>query len=152
MYPCRLAGTPMKASAQATATDFDFEEDLADDDMGLVETNDVEIEYTGMRKLTLGEEIAKYAILTGIFGGGVAWSYWEGKREDREEEKRVKEEVERIEKWKAEFIDMDDVVSDDDMFASLQKRMAGEGKVRERRQPMPDTRNREDEHVLWMMK
>ena len=101
----------MKASAQATATDFDFEEDLADDDMGLVETVDVEIEYTGMRKLTFGEEVAKYGILTGIFGGGVAWSWWEGKREDREEEKRVKEEVERIEKWKAEFIDMDDVVS-----------------------------------------
>jgi hypothetical protein len=29
----------------------------------------------------------------------------------REEEARVKAEVERIEKWKKEFIDMDDVVS-----------------------------------------
>ena len=64
----------------------------------------------------------------GIFGGGVAWSYWEGKKEDRAEEARVKAEVERIEKWKKEFIDMDDVVSDDDMFASLNKRLSGEGK------------------------
>jgi len=32
----RLAGTPMKVSAQGTATDFDFEEDLADDQMSLV--------------------------------------------------------------------------------------------------------------------
>ena len=36
--------------------------------------------------------------------------------------------MERIEKWQKEFIDMDDVVSDDDMFASLQKRLSGEGK------------------------
>lgn len=36
--------------------------------------------------------------------------------------------MERIEKWKKEFIDMDDVVSDDDMFASLNKRLSGEGK------------------------
>ena len=36
--------------------------------------------------------------------------------------------MERIEKWKKEFIDMDDVVSDDDMLASLQKRLSGEGK------------------------
>ena len=34
--PHRLAGTPMKVSAQGTATDFDFEEDLADDQMSLV--------------------------------------------------------------------------------------------------------------------
>ena len=34
---CRLAGTPMKVSAQtATATDFDFEDDLMDDEMSLV--------------------------------------------------------------------------------------------------------------------
>ena len=37
-------------------------------------------------------------------------------------------QVERIEKWKKEFIDMDDVVSDDDIFSSLQKRLSGEGK------------------------
>ena len=42
----------------------------------------------------------------GIFGGGVAWSYWEGKKADREEEARVKAEVERIEKWKNELIDI----------------------------------------------
>lgn len=125
---CLLAGTPMKASAQATATDFDFEEDLADDEMALVEEKQVEIEYTGMRKLSMQEEAIKYGILVTIFGGGIAYSWWEGKREDREEEARVKAEVERIEKWKAEFIDMDDVVSDDDMFASLNKRLAGEGK------------------------
>jgi len=126
---CLLAGTPMKVSAQATATDYDFEEDLADDEMTLMEgSKEVEIEYTGLRKLTFGEEAIKYGILVGIFGGGVAWSSWEGKKEDREEEERVKAEVERIEKWKAEFIDVDDVVSDDDMLASLQKRMSGEGK------------------------
>merc|ERR1719183_1467835 len=126
---CLLAGSPVRASESATMTDFDFEEDLADDEMALVEAKEeVEIDYTGLRKLSLGQEVAKYGILAGIFGGGAAWSYWEGKREDRDEEERVKKEVERIEKWKKEFIDMDDVVSDDDMFASLQKRMSGEGK------------------------
>ena len=86
----------MKASAQATATDFDFEEDLLDDEMALVDEasrGEQEIEYTGFRKLTMAEEAAKYGILVGIFGGGVAWSYWEGKKEDREEEARVKAEV-----------------------------------------------------------
>ncbi len=34
---CRFAGTPMKVSAQtAAATDFDFEDDLMDDEMSLV--------------------------------------------------------------------------------------------------------------------
>ena len=124
---CLLAGTPMRASAQATATEFDFEEDLLEEETSLVESAEVEIDYTGLRKLTMAEEVAKYGILAGIFGGGVAWSWYEGKREDRDEEERVKAEVERIEKWKKEFIDMDDVVSDDDMLASLQKRMSGEG-------------------------
>jgi len=46
-----------------------------------------------LRKLSPLEEVAKYGILVGIFGGGVVWSAWEGKKEDREEEARVKAEV-----------------------------------------------------------
>lgn len=86
----------------------------------------VEIEYTGMRKLTPVENAVKYGGLAAVFGGGVVWSWREGRKEDREEEERVKAEVERIEKWKKEFIDMEDVVADDDLQAALSKRMSGE--------------------------
>uniref|UniRef100_A0A7S0QPF9 Uncharacterized protein n=1 Tax=Cryptomonas curvata TaxID=233186 RepID=A0A7S0QPF9_9CRYP len=86
----------------------------------------VEIEYTGMRKLSPAENAAKYGGLIAVFGGGVVWSWRAGRREDREEEERVKAEVERIEQWKKEFIDMEDVVADDDLQASLSKRMSGE--------------------------
>ena len=87
------------------------------------EPQSVEIEYTGMRKLTLMENVVKYGALGGGFGAWLTWTIFEGKKEDREEEQRVKEEVERIEAWKKEFIDMEDVVSDDDMLESLNKRV-----------------------------
>jgi len=108
-----------KASSAALA-DLELQGDLDED------VEQVEIEYTGMRKLSLGENVVKYGILVGVFGGAAVWSYYEGKREDREEEERVKAEVERIEKWKKEFIDMEDVVSDDDLLSSLNKRLSGE--------------------------
>eukprot|EP00960_Hanusia_phi_P018592 548998-Hanusia_phi.AAC.8 len=110
----------MPKGSSAALADLELQGDLDED------VEQVEIEYTGMRKLSLGENVVKYSILVGVFGGAAVWSYYEGKREDREEEERVKAEVERIEKWKKEFIDMEDVVSDDDLLSSLNKRLSGE--------------------------
>ncbi len=57
-------------------------------------------------------------------GAWIAYTVYEGKKEDRDEEERVKKEVERIEQWKKEFIDMDDVIGDDDIMDSLNKRVS----------------------------
>lgn len=108
------------APTRSSAASVDFDDDLPDD------IEEVEIEYTGMRKLNTMENVAKYGILVGVFGSALVWSWNEGKKEDREEEERVKKEVERIEAWKKEFIDMEDVVSDDEVMNSLNKRMSGE--------------------------
>jgi len=110
--------TVAPSRSQAAAVDFD---DDIDDTV-----EEVEIEYTGMRKLSVVENVAKYGILVGVFGTALVWSWSEGKREDRDEEERVKQEVERIEQWKKEFIDMEDVVADDEIMSSLNKRMGGE--------------------------
>lgn len=77
-----------------------------------------------MRKLTPGENVIKYGILTGGLGAWLVYTVWLGKKEDREEEERVEAEVERIEQWKKEFIDMEDVVADDEIMDSLSKRVS----------------------------
>merc|ERR1719198_832153 len=55
-------------------------------------------------------------------GGFVYWSYVSA--EDEDEQKRIKKESERLESLAKEFTDIDEGVgTDEDMFASLRKRM-----------------------------
>ena len=119
-----LSTMGVSGARAAAVADVEFDEDVMED-VELVQ-EDTEVDFTGMRKLSLGEQVIKYSILGGMFGGAAIYTFYEGKQADRDEEDRVKAEVERIEKWKAEFIDMDDVVSDDDLMASLNKRTSGE--------------------------
>merc|ERR1719198_982908 len=57
-------------------------------------------------------------------GGFVYWSYVSAKDEDEDEQKRIKKESERLESLAKEFTDIDEGVgTDEDMFASLRKRM-----------------------------
>jgi len=128
-----FSAVTMSTKPAVAATAAELAAEIVEDDTELFEggeavasTAAVEIEYTGMRKLSLSENAIKYGVLVGGFGGWLTYTIFEGKREDRDEEQRVKEEVERIEQWKKEFIDMEDVVGDDDLMDSLNKRMSGE--------------------------
>eukprot|EP00282_Hemiselmis_andersenii_P000743 CAMPEP_0114129000 /NCGR_PEP_ID=MMETSP0043_2-20121206/11240_1 /TAXON_ID=464988 /ORGANISM="Hemiselmis andersenii, Strain CCMP644" /LENGTH=300 /DNA_ID=CAMNT_0001222243 /DNA_START=12 /DNA_END=914 /DNA_ORIENTATION=+ len=124
-----MAPRPAHAAtaAEQLATETAEHDDMFETEhLGEVAPVKSETDYTGMRKLTLKENAVKYTLLVGGFGGWLGYTIYEGKREDIDEENRVKEEVERIEQWKKEFIDMEDVVSDDDVMDSLNKRMKGE--------------------------
>eukprot|EP00283_Hemiselmis_rufescens_P015154 CAMPEP_0173440434 /NCGR_PEP_ID=MMETSP1357-20121228/22847_1 /TAXON_ID=77926 /ORGANISM="Hemiselmis rufescens, Strain PCC563" /LENGTH=291 /DNA_ID=CAMNT_0014405911 /DNA_START=27 /DNA_END=902 /DNA_ORIENTATION=+ len=124
-----MAPRPVHAAtaAEQLATEGAEQDDMFETEhLGEVAPVKSEMDYTGMRKLTLTENAVKYSLLVGGFGGWLGYTIYEGRREDVDEENRVKEEVERIEQWKKEFIDMDDVASDDDVMESLNKRMKGE--------------------------
>ncbi|KAJ1492167.1 hypothetical protein T484DRAFT_3008498 [Baffinella frigidus] len=79
-------------SARAAGGATMYEDDLHEE-VQVTEVMPEETDYTGMRTLKFGEQVIKYGMLAGGFGGFLAYSMWEGKRADRDEETRVAEEV-----------------------------------------------------------
>jgi len=65
------------------------------------------------------------ALPTVVLMGGFAYYSWStARREDEEEEVRIKEETEKMERLSKEFTDIDESVTvDEDLMASLKKRM-----------------------------
>mmetsp|Transcript_2783 Transcript_2783/g.4871 ORF Transcript_2783/g.4871 Transcript_2783/m.4871 type:complete len:269 (-) Transcript_2783:712-1518(-) len=74
------------------------------------------------------EGLASYG-LAGLAFAGIAFSIFrKNRKEEDEEADRIKQEVERLEKWKKEFLDVegedgDDAEGESDLMASLKKRM-----------------------------
>ena len=76
-----------------------------------------------MKKRKSGGQEVGWATV-GMCGGLTYWSMRVAKKEDDEEEKRIKEETEKMERMAKEFKDVDgEVTVDADLLASLKKRM-----------------------------
>lgn len=63
----------------------------------------------------------------GAFAALGVWAWKQNRRDDELENVRIKEEVERLEKLKAEFLNVDedeDSMDDEDLLASLRERIA----------------------------
>lgn len=65
-------------------------------------------------------------LTAGTFAALGVWAWKQNRRDDELENVRIKEEVERLEKLKAEFMDVeedDETLDDDDLLASLKQRI-----------------------------
>jgi hypothetical protein len=86
------------------------------------------LRYDGRQELAGGEKVLSLALTGGAFAALALVSYRKNRVEDELETVRIKEEVERLEKLKAEFeLDMDedeDALDDDEIMAELNKRLA----------------------------
>jgi hypothetical protein len=85
-------------------------------------------ETTTTKKATPPPSVTRsqQALSTIIFAGGLTfWGLRAAAKEDKEEEVRIREETEKLEKMTQEFtdIDGDGVIVDSDLLASLRKRM-----------------------------
>lgn len=87
------------------------------------------VRYDGKKQLDERERAVSLVITGGAFAGLFGWAYMSNRQDDREESVRVREEVERLEKVKQEFVEVDgdDSAPDDaDMMAELRKRLAAD--------------------------
>ncbi|GAB0490549.1 hypothetical protein MMPV_001786 [Pyropia vietnamensis] len=87
------------------------------------------VRYDGKKQLDERERAVSLVITGGAFAGLFGWAYLSNRKDDREESVRVREEVERLEKVKQEFVEVDgdDSAPDDaDMMAELRKRLAAD--------------------------
>jgi hypothetical protein len=79
------------------------------------------------RSVTAAEKAASFAIALGAASGLVYWNHVQGKKENVEEEERIKSETERLKKMQEEFLMDDKVTPDEDLLESLRKRMTKAG-------------------------
>jgi len=86
-----------------------------------------ELRYDGRTELGATEKMLSLALTGGAFAVLSAWAYKRNREDDEEEQIRIKEEVERLEKLKAEFLDVedfdDDSIDDEDLYKELSKRL-----------------------------
>jgi hypothetical protein len=86
------------------------------------------LRYDGRQELAGVEKVLSLGLTGGAFAALALMAYRKNRVEDELETVRIKEEVERLEKLKAEFeLDMDDdedALDDDEIMAELNKRLA----------------------------
>lgn len=86
-----------------------------------------ELRYDGKQELEPVEKAISYLLTGGTFAILTAWAWRRNREDDALEQIRIKEEVERLEKLKAEFMDVeedDDSMDDEDLLAALNKRIS----------------------------
>lgn len=86
-----------------------------------------QLRYDGRQELGHGEKAFSLALTGGAFAALAVMAYRKNRKEDELETVRIKEEVERLEKLKAEFENVeedDDALDDDEFMAELNKRIA----------------------------
>lgn len=86
-----------------------------------------ELRYDGRTELDGGEKAASLALTGGAFAVLSVWAWKKNRKEDELENVRIKDEVERLEKIRAEFLDVEDgdeSLDDDDLQAALNKRIS----------------------------
>ena len=86
-----------------------------------------ELRYDGSQELDTREKAMSLTLTAGTFAALGVWAWRKNRKEDELEEIRIKEEVERLEKLKAEFMDVEqdeDTIDDEDLLASLRDRIA----------------------------
>lgn len=93
------------------------------------------LRYDGRQELDKGEKAMSLTLTAGTFAALAVWAYKENRKDDELENIRIREEVERLEKLKAEFVDVDEEeeggLDDEDLFASLKQRIGEEGSTGE---------------------
>lgn len=85
-----------------------------------------ELRYDGRQELDSKEKAMSLTLTGGTFAALAVWAWKQNRRDDELEEIRIKTEVERLEKLKAEFMDVeedDDTIDDEDLLASLRERI-----------------------------
>lgn len=85
-----------------------------------------ELRYDGRQELDSKEKAMSLVLTAGTFAALGVWAWKQNRRDDDLEEVRIKDEVERLEKLKAEFLDVeesDDSIDDEDLLASLRERI-----------------------------
>lgn len=96
-----------------------------------------EVRYNGRQELDSREKAMSLMLTGGTFAVLGIWAWKQNRRDDELENVRIKDEVERLEKLRAEFLDVEedeDSLDDEDLLASLKQRLSddedeeGEGK------------------------
>jgi hypothetical protein len=85
------------------------------------------LRYDGRQELAGPEKAVSLGLTGGAFVALAVWAYRKNRVDDELETVRIKEEVERLEKLKAEFEDVeedDDALDDEEFMAELNKRIA----------------------------
>lgn len=88
-----------------------------------------ELRYDGRQELDGREKAMSLTLTAGTFAALGVWAWKQNRRDDELENIRIKEEVERLEKLKAEFVDVDEddeELDDEDLMASLKMRIGEE--------------------------
>lgn len=85
------------------------------------------LRYDGRQELDSREKAMSLTLTAGTFAALGVWAWRRNRKEDELENIRIKDEVERLEKLQAEFLDVeqdDDGMDDEDLFASLKQRIS----------------------------
>lgn len=88
--------------------------------------NSKELRYDGRAELGGAEKMLSLALTGGAFAGLSMWAWRRNRADDELEQVRIKEEVERLEKLKAEFMDVEaegDGFDDEDLQKALEERL-----------------------------
>lgn len=86
-----------------------------------------ELRYDGRQELDGGEKALSLSLTLGTFAVLGVWAWKQNRRDDELENIRIREEVDRLEKMRAEFVDVeedDDSLDDEDLLASLKQRIS----------------------------
>lgn len=85
-----------------------------------------QLRYDGRQELDSGEKAMSLTLTAGTFAALGVWAWKQNRRDDELENIRIKDEVERLEKLKAEFMDVEEdeeSLDDEDLLASLKQRI-----------------------------
>ncbi len=88
-----------------------------------------ELRYDGRTALEGPEKALSLVITGGAFAALSLWAYRRNREDDELEQIRIREEVERLEKLKEEFMNVDedeDSLDNEDLLAELSKRIEGQ--------------------------
>ncbi|PXF41626.1 hypothetical protein BWQ96_08637 [Gracilariopsis chorda] len=88
-----------------------------------------ELRYDGRQELDSKERAFSLALTGGTFAALGVWAWKQNRRDDQLEEVRIKDEVERLEKLRQEFLGVEedeDSLNDEDFMASLRERLGEE--------------------------
>lgn len=87
------------------------------------------LRYDGRQELGGREKAMSLTLTAGTFAALGVWAWKQNRKDDELENIRIKDEVERLEKLKAEFVDVDEddeQLDDEDLMASLKQRLGEE--------------------------
>lgn len=86
-----------------------------------------QLRYDGRQELDSHEKAMSLTLTAGTFAALGVWAWKQNRRDDELETVRIKDEVDRLEKIRAEFVDVeedDESLDDEDLLASLKQRIS----------------------------